>query len=236
MIFAHPLPWSKLLAVSPHTIYKQDSRSFVWLVHDASLPGPLVIKRFDHNPLRQKLAWAIGTHPGQREADNARRLRKAGLPVVDVVGTYAQPVGFGRCKVHVATAYQGLSFQQLKRDGKLPSSQVEVETLLTAVGAIAADMLECGWIFRDFKTANIVVDEKYKPWLIDVGSAKRGKPCINGCGGQRAWRMLRMLDHTMTQDGWDAEARRNTLARALACLCPEPVDHAYDKLGRIVLK
>lgn len=236
MTFAHPLPWLQLLASSPQTIYKQDSRSCVWLVADASLPRPVVIKRFDHNPLRQKLAWAMGMHPGQREAQNARLLIEAGLPVVDVLDIYPQPVGACRSKVHVATAYQGLSLQLLKRDGKLPSSQVVTEAMLAAVGAIAANLLERGWVFRDFKTANLVVDEQYKPWLIDVGSARRGKPCTSGQGGDRAWRMLRMLDHTMTQDGWDAQARRNTLARPLACLCPEPVDHAYDKLGRIVLK
>lgn len=235
------LPWSDWLTAPLAVVYKQDHRSKVWRVdppveQHACSPCPIVIKRFDHHPLRQRLALWLGLHPAQHEQASTQALINAGLPVIPIMGRRVEPHGILGCRVHLATAWRGVSLQSLKKKNKLPETEEQIDALLAAVGAMAAQMLTLGWVFRDFKTANILVDEQYKPWLIDVGSARQGRPCTSSKAGLRAWRMLRMLDHTMTQDGWAVAARRNALARPLACLCPEPVDHAYDKLARIVLK
>lgn len=241
--------WDQLLTSPPKAVFKQDRRSKVWRIdlpanapgtHSTNPSGPScqswVIKRFDHSPLRQRLALCMHLHPAQLERDQSQKLIDAGLPVIPILAMHVQPAGLLGCRVHLATAYRGDSLQILKQQGRLSPKSDQTEAILNAIGAIAATMLESGWVFRDFKTANILIDAQFKPWLIDVGSARRGRPCASGSSGGRAWRMLRLLDHTMTQDGWSAEERRDTLARPLAILCPEPVDHAYDKLARIVLK
>lgn len=228
-------PWDEWLNANPTMVYKQDRRSKVWRV-DVNLPAgsvAWVIKRFDHHPLRQRLACLLGLHPGQKEIRQAQRMIADGLPVLAVEGAHIQPQGLG-CRFHLATRYHGVSLQQARKQQLIPDDQKQA--LLIRIGAMVASLLERGWVFRDLKTANILLDDDWQPLLIDVGSARRGAPIRSSQAGLRVWRMLRMLDHTLTLDGWSVEDRRSCLARPLACISPEPVSHAYDRLAAIVLK
>lgn len=230
-----PLPWHDLLAATPAVVYKQDRRSKVWRVDVSTSAGPVayVIKRFDHHPLRQRLACILGMHPGQKEIRQAQRMIADGLPVSPVEGAHVLPQGLG-CRYHLATRYQGVSLQQARKLQLIPDDQNQA--LLLRVGAMVAGLLDRGWVFRDLKTANILLDDHWQPLLIDVGSARKVPPIRCSQAGLRVWRMLRMLDHTLTLDGWSLQDRQSCLARPLACVSADPVAHAYDRLARIVLK
>lgn len=236
---AHPQaqshPWPSWLSATPTTVYKDDHRSKVWRVDPPASAMPVVIKRFEYNPVRQRLAHLLGLHPAEREIANVRRLTQAGFAVVPILDRHVQVHGL-KLHYHLATRHMGLTLLTATRQSRLPEDPQIIEALLVAVGAIPAMLLEAGWVFRDLKTSNIVLDDQYKPWLIDVGSARKHQPTRCGQGGNAAWRMLRVLDQSMAADRWSVEDRRACLSRALACLCPEPVNHAYDKLARIVLK
>lgn len=195
-----------LLAAAPVEVYKTDARSTVWRVETPG--GPMVVKRFEYSPLRQALGRMLGLHPAQREACRAQQLIRDGFPVVPIAGTLAVRSGMG-CKVHLVTPYTGESLQRLLRGEKL-NDEARRRAVLMAVGELAARLIAKGWRFRDFKTANLVIDDAGGVHLIDVGSARRSG------SARRKDEMLEMLQHTLEQDGVkEAEQKwwRETIGR-----------------------
>lgn len=255
--------WRRWLNLPPVVVYKADPRSRVWRVDDPVLGRPVVIKRFAHAPWRQRLAWGLSIHPAQYEMRHADGLARQGLAVVGVIdGCYvtarqwrgwrepwptsaAPPMstvgevdltslpGEGGC---LATSWVGPSLLHWLRGQAVVGPACPQATVLEAVGDQAAKLLAGGWVFRDLRSANIVLDESGRPFLIDVGSARPGRPWQPGGAPRRAWRTLRMLDHSLERDGVAMTDRLACLARPLACLSPLPAGLAYDKLRRIVLK
>ncbi len=227
-------PWQDWLAAESAELYKADRRSRVWRIDPATGQGRIVLKRFEYSPLRQRLGWLVRLHPAQHEIRQAERMLADELPVVPLLSWHLQPQGLG-CKALLASPWFGQSLWAMRLQ-KQTLDEDRRHQLLQNISGLVASLIQRGWVFRDLKTANVLVDGQDRPWLIDVGSARKIKPIRCSHAGRRTWRMLRMLDHTLTLDGWPLEERIICLARPLACVCPEPVSQAYDRLARIVLK
>ncbi len=190
-----------LLAATPIEVFKHDHRSRVWRVRvDGS---DYVIKRFEHSRIKQTLARWMGRHPAQREARMARRLAADGVAVVPVA---ARGTHHGRS--WVATRRVGASVQRLLTDGQLGGRDARAEAA-RALADLLADLLDRGWFFRDFQTANIVLEEPGRAWLIDVGSVRRS------ARRDHAVRMLALLDHTASGEGATRRDRLTFLNRLI---------------------
>lgn len=178
-------------------VFKEDSRSRVWRV-DHTLHGPVVVKRFAYNPLRQRAALAMGLHPGQLELGQNRRLRDAGVAVVPIIDAGVAPAGVG-ARVWLATPRVGKSLQALlQQPGQTSETR---DALLGAAAGLARRLIEVGYTFKDFKPSNLVIDDAGKPHLIDVGSARR-----DDSPGQVA-RMIAVMDRVLDRDGVDEDGR-----------------------------
>lgn len=225
--------WQDLLKASPSQIYKHDGRSRVWRV-DSPQQGSVVIKRFEHSPLRQRVAMLLGVHPAQAEMRKALALAHAKIPVVPIMGMHVQNTGTLGVKVHLATRWLGVSLQQaMKEQRPLVTGECQREKIMACLGELAASLLLAGWVFRDLKTSNLLIDDQGRLRLIDVGSARNVGTITSGSAPARAWRMLWMLNHTLTQDGWSKAQRIACLARPLAVICSLPVKLAHDKLEKM---
>jgi|GEM_PF-6302306 len=226
--------WPQWFQATPVKVFKNDGRSRVWQVESSDPPGPIILKQFTFNHLRQRFGWLTGLHPAYQEIRQSRRLIRDGLPVVPIWGSHVELVGLG-CQITLACPYQGLSLYLAWRRGRFAEAAIRDE-YLARLSQMLVTMIQAGWSFRDLKTSNILCDDDNQPWLIDIGSARKVRPVRSGHAGMRIWRMLRVLDQSMTADGWALEHRLACLARPLACICADPVAQAYDRLARIVLK
>lgn len=178
-------------------VFKEDGRSRVWRV-DHTQHGPVVVKRFAYNPLRQRAALAMGLHPGQLELRQNRRLRDAGVAVVPIIDAGVEPAGVG-ARVWLATPRVGKSLQALlQQPGQTPEAR---QALLGAAAGLARRLIEVGYTFKDFKPSNLVIDDAGRPHLIDVGSARR-----DDSPGQVA-RMIAVMDRVLDRDGVDEDGR-----------------------------
>ncbi|MCC7146535.1 MAG: hypothetical protein IT443_08820 [Phycisphaeraceae bacterium] len=199
---------NSLLAFAPGVIYKSDARSRVWKVE---LPGGVVvIKRFEHSPLRQRLAAWLGIHSAQREWRKHELLRQAGLPVVPIVDRGCERGRLGS-RLWLATPWLGETVHQWFT-GPHQAEYERRRMILLNLAQLAAGLISGGWFFKDFKTTNVLLDEKGRLWLIDVGCARR-----LWRRGQ-VWRMLAMLNHTLARDGATRADRYRVLARLAQCL------------------
>jgi len=157
-------------ALPPIEVYKEDRRSKVWRV-DAPDGQAYVIKRFTHDPLKQRLAYLTGTHPGQREARACKRLDALDVPVVPIVaqGVTHQGIGLGfwLATPHLGTSLYHLFYREEARDA------VHRDAVIDAVGRLTALLTAHKLFNRDHKASNIVVDAKDRPRLIDVGGVRR---------------------------------------------------------------
>lgn len=199
--------WAALVRDAPQVrIYKEDRRSKVWQIDTPA--GPAAVKRFEHSPLRQRLAMLVQLHPAQLEMRVNRRLAAAGVPVVPIVAAGGQAAGLG-VKRWLVTRVTGQALQRTLRDG---ASHDQQRQLALQVGELAAALVAGGWYFRDLKTSNIIVIAGAGAQLIDVGSARKSR------SRQKMLRMLAMLEHTAARDGVSAANRLralNPIAKAL---------------------
>lgn len=145
-------------------MFKADGRSRVWLARDGEGVG-WVVKRFEHEVVRQRLAWGLGVHPAQREARGARRLVRAGIAVVPVVG-----LGMEGGRGWLMTRWVGDSVQRVVSRGGL--SVEAMERLMMGLGRLAGGLLAAGWWNRDHKASNHVMDGDEGLWMIDVGGVR----------------------------------------------------------------
>ncbi len=181
-----------LLNAEPAQVYKTDGRSRVWRVdRPREQGGPVVIKRFEYSPLRQRLADWVGAHPAQRELRSNERLRAAGLPVVPITAHGTIPAGAG-CRFWLMTPLVGRSLQCLMRGQ--PIARGERLRLIQVVADLAGLLIRGGYYFRDFKPSNILIDDAGAAWLIDVGGLQRSdRP-------DRVTRMLAVMRRKVTED------------------------------------
>ncbi len=176
----------------PVQVYKHDARSRVWRI-DVPDGRSFVVKRFEHNPLRQRFAATLGVHPGQRESRMAEQLESAGIPVVPIIASGQQQRGLG-IHLWLATPHRGVSLHNLFNQGHLddPDRRARV---LDAAGGLTGALISQQWFNRDHKASNIVIDDLDRARLIDVGAVRR---CRGRSGGTR---MLANLSQTLTQAG-----------------------------------
>jgi tRNA A-37 threonylcarbamoyl transferase component Bud32 len=201
------MPMEEDLLNLPRTqTHKSDARSTVWQV-TTSNGQAVVIKRFEHSPLRQMLARWFHLHPAQREARvNARMLRQH-IPVAPIMALDWQRTGLG-CRGWLATRYVGPSLQQHLRNGTLQGDMLDAA--VTRLAALVARLIASGWYFRDLKTSNLVMAADGQPLLIDVGSARPLRTI-----SQRE-KMLGMLEKTSLGDGMPVAAWQRLHADALS--------------------
>lgn len=195
-------------------LYKRDRRSRVWRIDIPT--GPVVIKRFEHHPLRQLLAWLLRVHPAQREARAAARLQRAGFPVVPIIARGVQRSTLG-CRAWLATPYAGEPI--LERPHPNPRQ------LAQHVGHLVGRLIASGWFFKDCKTTNILINEAGELHLIDVGSARRRRPTDDPL------RMLTLLNETATAR---AATRTNRLRALRALLTAAPTLGELKPLARTI--
>lgn len=193
----------------PAQVYKHDGRSRVWRI-DAPDGRSYVIKRFEHSPLRQRLALSLGLHPGQRELRMAHRLESADIPVAPIITTGQEPQGLG-FQFWLATPHLGISLHNIFNQGHLtdPDRRVRV---LDAVGQLTGTLIRQRWFNRDHKASNIVIDDRDQARLIDVGAVRRLRRRLS------ASRMLANLSQTLTQAG----ATPGDIARLLKAYSTDP--------------
>lgn len=181
------------LAGPDDVVFKHDARSRVWQTSTSA--GVRVIKRFEHQPWRQRLALLLGGcaagHPGRLELRWNRRLRARGVRVVPIIDAGWEPAGLG-CRVWLATPHMGESMQQRLRGN--PSHE-QGKALVDAAAALARDLLAANLTFKDLKPSNIIIDEQGRGWLIDVGSVR---PATSP---RARARMLAVMDRVLARDG-----------------------------------
>ncbi|MEM6457894.1 MAG: lipopolysaccharide kinase InaA family protein [Planctomycetota bacterium] len=183
-------------------VYKHDRRSRVWRVADEpgdantaaaasgvkNSGGGWVVKRFEHNLKRQRLARAVGQHPAQREAKWNERLLTAELPVVPIAASGVDDAG----RSWLATRHVGVSLYNWLRqsDPDDPATQRQRRALTRQLGAIVGRLLVNKVVHGDLKASNLIVDTAGRLRMIDVGACRGGKgtPLLG-----QALPMLKML-------------------------------------------
>ena len=185
------------LAGEPVEVYKQDARSRVWRVELATL-GPVVVKRFEYTPSRQRVSLIVGTHPGQHELKRNRQLAAAGVPVVPILDAGEERAGLGG-RAWLATPLIGTSMQRAITDPATTASQLEL--LIDQAATLTRQLLDAGYTFKDLKPSNIVLDDAGQMHLIDVGCAKPDT------SKKQTTRMLAVMDRVLKRDGLDRELR-----------------------------
>lgn len=184
-----------LLSLPRTQTHKSDARSTVWQAR-TSAGRDIVIKRFEHSPIRQQLSRWLFVHPAQFEGRANARMLTQGIRVAPVIASGWQRSGIG-CRAWLATEYVGPSLQARLRDGSL--REAELRTVAASVAALVATLLAGGWYFRDLKTSNIVLADDSQPVLIDVGSARPLR------SPRQREKMLAMLEETSLSDGMPAD-------------------------------
>lgn len=175
-------------------VLKSDRRSKVWRVdRPREAGGAIVYKRFEYWPLRQALAGWLSVHPAQREMRQNQLLRSAGLPVAPIVDHGVDRVGLG-CKYWLATPDRGETIKRLLIHRELEGRQQRLR-VVRLLAHLAADLIQRGYYFRDFKLSNVVIDRAGQLWLIDVGSVRPSRD------PKHALRMLANLAQEARSDG-----------------------------------
>jgi tRNA A-37 threonylcarbamoyl transferase component Bud32 len=201
-----------LLAKKPDEIFKQDRRSKDWLIDDGDLDQPVVVKRFMHSPIKQRLTWLLGLHPAQREIKAHQMLAELGIAVVPIVASSS----FSESSAAwLATPYLGPTFQHVLAEGNAKHSW---EQVIEAVSILVATLIQANIHNRDLKSSNIVIDNNARAWLIDAGAART----VDGVG--QVARMLAMLEHTASNDGMQPHQWEHCL-RLIVSRCPQLGDH-----------
>lgn len=161
----------------------------MWRVEDEA-GRPWVIKRFDHNPLRQRLMAKLGQHPAQREIDWHEKLITAELPVVPIAASGHDELG----RRWLITPWRGDDLAMWVRQGKLAANAKLRHSLTRQLGEITGRIMQMRVLHRDFKARNVVVDTAGKIWLIDAGGCRGGKgtPLL-----AIALRMLTLMNKTV---------------------------------------
>ncbi|MCE9589032.1 MAG: hypothetical protein K8S99_00730 [Planctomycetes bacterium] len=216
-----------VLGAEPIHVFKSDPRSRVW---KAGSPwGPLVIKRFEHSPLRQRVAMVLRVHPAQRERRWNSRLVRAGVPVVPVAAW-----GVERCRgggrAWLAYPFLGESLMWGVREGRI-DGYARRSRVTHAVASAVAALLNAGLIHRDLKSSNVMVTPDDRAYLIDVGAVRSSR------SPEARWRMLADLAAAL-KPAWVGRAERLRFLTALTRACPDLGDpKALARvIGRIVLK
>lgn len=183
-----------LLALPESVLYKEDRRSRVWLVEDAS-QRRWVIKRFEHHTLKQRITAKLGQHPAQREATWHAKLIAAELPVVPIVGHGADDGG----RQWLITPWVGNDLVEWIKDGRLSDPAVRHD-VTRQLGSLAGRLMQMRVFNRDFKARNIVIGSTGKVWLIDAGGCRGGKgtPLL-----AIALRMLKLMHRTVADAAKD---------------------------------
>lgn len=154
----------------PVKVYKSDARSRVWRVETAA--GPVVIKRFEFSPLRQRLLALLGLHPMQREIRITRMLLTAGVRAAPILGHGVDRAAGGRC--WIATPWTGQSVYMLLKRGGFRDFRSR-RAAAAAVAEVTAAMLNAGLAHRDHRLTNMLLDENGDAWLIDVMGVRRSR-------------------------------------------------------------
>lgn len=167
----HPqIDWGKVVATAaPTWVFKQDGRSRVWQVEGPQ--GPVVVKRYEHFPLKQMIASFFKTHPAQKEVKMSAELREKGVPVVPIIASGKQWAGLG-LKMWLVLPVVGKSVHQMGREGDL-ESPMRRKHIVDGIADLTAKLIEREYCHRDHKVSNILVDAKARLWLVDVGAVRK---------------------------------------------------------------
>ena len=189
------LPWWRFrspqdagLTGPESAVYKHDARSRVWRIDRPE--GPVVVKRFEHHPWRQRLALMLGRHPAQLEHRANRRLCDRGIRVAPIVDYGIEKAGLG-ARAWLATRWVGASLQRRLVDR--PDTG-EAHRLIDAAAELTRDLLAAGLTFKDLKPSNMVIDVAGRAWLIDVGSVRAD------VSPRAVERMLGVMDRVLARD------------------------------------
>ena len=155
----------------------------VWLVHR---PGeePRTLKAWSVTPVRL-LKLLVGGAQSQRQIAGAVRLHRAGIRTPAMCGGW-RFARRGRMVIELEHVYvEGRSALELARDDAL--GPAGVRRVSAAIGDVVAAMVNAGLVNRDFKLANLIIDETGDVWLIDTVAIRAGR------GSRPVARMLESL-------------------------------------------
>ncbi|MEM9881695.1 MAG: lipopolysaccharide kinase InaA family protein [Planctomycetota bacterium] len=237
-------PPEDLLQCPEAEVYKHDRRSRVWRVADKSAGavaaatggsvttsgggGGWVVKRFEHNLKRQRLARAVGQHPAQREVKWNQRLRTAELPVVAIAASGVDGTG----RSWLATRHVGVSLYNWLRqsDPDDPATRRHRRALTRQLGAIVGRLLVNKVVHGDLKASNLLVDADGRLRMIDVGACRGGKgtPLLGQALPMLKTLLANLRDaasyHPKPDAGAVSRAERMRFFRALRATWPTPPD------------
>lgn len=183
----HSAQLQDLLTRPAQVVYKDDHRTAVYAV-EAADGRVWVVKRFRHPRWLQALKWAVRAHPAQRETRRVRQLKALRLPVTPIVATtmrWSATGGVGYCVL----PYMGESVYRLLNRNLL-TAPAQRRALAQKLADLTAGLIRHGLIHADYKTSNILLNERGELWLIDTDrvAASRDR--------QRILNMLATLDET----------------------------------------
>ena len=166
------IDYAALAAKAPPTwVYKQDSRSRVWLIDTPS--GPAVVKQCRLSPIEQWFTSTLGIHPCQREEKISRELHDKGIPVAPILASGRQWCAAG-CRLWLMTPMLGRSVRELGRQGDLEFPQRR-KLIVDACAGLTVDLIHRGYVNRDHQVSNFIWSNDGRLQLIDVdgvGAAK----------------------------------------------------------------
>ncbi len=170
-----------------HEVFKADRRSRVWRTSRDGQPA--VVKRFEHDPRRQRAALLLGVHPAQRELVRNAWLSAAGIRVVTPIDAGVERCRPGR-RAWLATPAVGRSLDHLL---KAEGGRERDEAAVDAAARLAADLVAAGFSLKDLKPSNFLIDDDGEAWLIDVSNASRLR------SRRTLRRMLGVMDRAMVR-------------------------------------
>ncbi|QQE13154.1 serine/threonine protein kinase [Planctomycetota bacterium] len=176
-------------------IFKDDKRSKVWLVEYEN--QKFVIKQFRNHPFRQCLTWFIQYHPAQREARMASHLAKNEFHVAPVYITTLH-----KNTAYLVTPYIGKQIFDRFFWGDLTKPESR-HNMILKVATLINYILSKGYIFRDCKLSNMVLDDDSDILhLIDVMSFSKTHSF------SRIYNMLDVFNRTAIHAKWTSDERR----------------------------
>ncbi len=233
-----PVPPERLMQavladdVEVRQVFKQGARSRVrWVV---AADAQWVVKEMWDVPGRALLSSAVRATPGWRQWSGAERLAAAGLRVSRPVVLAGHGFGSVAGQTLVLPYHDGPAMSRALREAPPPEQFTEARRerrlrLAASLGLQAGRMIRAGYVNRDHKASNLILDAVAEhggePLLIDLDGLRRLRGTGRLARGQIE-RMISTLYRSATDDGVILPEESTAFVEALLQEAPRLREHA----------